>query len=114
MDWTPIIKALLSLGIQGLTMLIPFIGSLAGGPFGFLVGWAISWLSGMLVDWIGRLARYNAIDADIAAKKTTLVTAQQKLAAAQVSATATKEDHAKAIADFMAAASAFGQFRVPK
>lgn len=110
MDWTPIIKALLSLGIKGLSMLIPFIGTLAGGPFGFLVSWAISYLSGLLVKWIAQVAAYNAVDADLAAKKAPLVAAQQALAAAQASPTTTKEEHAKAIADFMAAASNFSQW----
>ena len=57
-----VIKLLLQAGIALLGKLIPALGSFLGGPLGFLAGWAISFLRGLLLDWVAQLERFGKVD----------------------------------------------------
>lgn len=104
MDREALIKALLSLGVALLTKLIP---ALSGGVLGIVLGWAVSWLTGLLIDWTERLARFKGIEADVAKD---LANAQNKRKA--LLATITKEDYAKARQEFDAAVRDLGRWRL--
>ena len=107
-----LIKFLLTSGIQLLGKFIPFLGTFLAGPFGFIAGWAISYLSGILYDWIARMARFAAIDSQAYKDLGDAKIAAQELKSVQLNTEATKEDHAKAIADFAARVSVLGKFRL--
>lgn len=109
MNWEPIIKALLGIGVSLLTSLIP---ALAGGIPGMILGWLVPWLTGLLYDWVSRLAAYNKIEADTQIRLNNAKSKQAALAAIQSNPNATKEEHEKAIAEFAAAVSALGRRRM--
>lgn len=107
-----LIKALLQIGVSLLGKLIPALGGLLGGPLGWLAGLAISYLSGLLYDWVERLARFAAIDHQVQADLNLAIASNQALAIVQNNPNATKEEHDKAIADFISAHRTLGKFRV--
>jgi hypothetical protein len=66
MDWKKeLTKAILGLGISVLKYLIPWLGSLLGGPLGIVAGWAVSYLTGLLYDMVERYMRLAAIDNEV-------------------------------------------------
>lgn len=107
-----LIKALLSLGIQLLGKFIPFLGTFLAGPFGFIAGWAISYLSGVLYDWIAQMARFAAIDSQAHKDLTEAKVASEELNKVQTNPQATKEEHEKALAEFAARVRTLGKFRL--
>jgi uncharacterized membrane protein YbaN (DUF454 family) len=107
-----IIKALLSLGINILGKFIPFLGSFLAGPFGFIAGWVISYLSGVLYDWIAQMARFAKIDSQAHKDLADATAAGQALKAAQNNPSLTKEEHAKALSDFAIRVRTLGKFRL--
>lgn len=107
-----LIKALLSIGIQLLGKFIPFLGTFLAGPFGFIAGWAISYLSGVLYDWIEQMARFAAIDSQAQKDLTEAKAAKDALAVVQSNPETTKEQRAKAISDFAARVALLGKFRL--
>ena len=108
----PLIKLLLTLGVQVLAKVIPSLAGLLGGPFGFLVSWAISFLTGVLYKWAEKLARYRKIDIAAEADRKAVEQKQLALEAMQKNPNRTEEERAKAIADFAAAVSKFGNIRL--
>lgn len=61
-------KVLLSLGIAVLKKLIPWLGTLLGGPLGFIASFAIGYLTDILYDMVERYMRFSAIDKEIKAQ----------------------------------------------
>lgn len=112
MDTKDVIKALLALGIQLLGKFIPVLAGFLGGPLGFLAGWAISFLSGLLYDWVEKLARYASIDHEVHTDIVAAKAADIALVLVQNNKDATEAEHAKAIADFTAAVSKLGRFKL--
>lgn len=98
-----------SLALQALILLlkyaIPMIGSLIGGPLGWLAGIALNYLSGLLVKLVEQLARLHAVDVLVAPQ-----VAAAKASTAALLAATTPEAKEKALADFKAAHRALGHF----
>lgn len=66
MDWKKeLSKVLLSLGIVVLKKLIPWLGTLLGGPLGFIASFAIGYLTDILYDMVERYMRFAAIDNEV-------------------------------------------------
>lgn len=110
--WKALIKFLLTMGVQLLGKAIPFLGGFVGGPLGFLASWAIGYLTGVLYDWIERLAKFAEIDSDVADKVTKAKEATAALNAVQKNKEATHEQHEKAIAEFIARHRDLGRLRL--
>jgi hypothetical protein len=66
MDWKKeLTKIILGLGITVVKALIPWLGTLLGGPLGFVASWAAGYLAGLLYDLVERYARFAAIDSEV-------------------------------------------------
>jgi len=105
-----VIQALLQLGIKLLGLAIPWLGTLLGGPLGWLAGFAISWLSGLVYDLVARYARLKAVDAAVEKQVADAKTATDALKLVQSNAQATAQEREKALADFKAAVRALTKF----
>lgn len=97
---------LLPIGIAVLKALIPALGGLMGGPFGWLAGLAVSWLGGKLQAMIQRLGiiNNNAARGQELSKGASEATEKWKLAAANKELS--KEEKDKAYAEFKRAHAA--------
>jgi hypothetical protein len=107
-----LIKILLGIGIQLLGKLIPFLGTFLAGPLGFVAGVAISYLSGILYDWIEKMARFAAIDSQAMKDLNLAKAASEALVDVQTNTLATKEEHVKALADFATRVGVLGKFKL--
>jgi len=105
-----VIQALLQLGIKLLGLAIPWLGILLGGPLGWLAGFAISWLTGVVYDLVARYARLTAIDSVVEKQVTAAKNATDALKAVQTNAQATAQEREKALADFKVAVRALTKF----
>lgn len=98
-----IIKLLLQVGIQALGKIIPALGGFLGGPLGFLATLAISWLSGLLFDWIEKLRKFGAVDKRYLDIANGVKAANDAYIAVVDKPDSTSEQKAKAYDDFKAA-----------
>lgn len=74
MDWkSALTKLLLQLGIGLLTKFVPFLGTLLGGPLGWLAGWLLGKATDWLYTLIERYLKFKEIDREVAAR---LITAK--------------------------------------
>ena len=104
-----ILKALLTWGVQLIgKSLLPWLGSLMGGPFGFLVSWGISYFTSLLYDMVERLARFGEIDKKWKEEADNMIAAQKKLQEAYEK----KELDDQAVQDFLDAADKLSKYKL--
>lgn len=107
-----LIKAFLTWGITQLGMLIPWLGGFLAGPLGFIVEPLIGYATGLLYDWVSRLARYSAIDKQVGEDLSAAKSAQAALTVVQNNPQATEAEHAAALAEFTNRVRTLGKFRL--
>lgn len=67
MDWkAALTKALLQLGIGLLSKFVPFLGTLLGGPLGWIAGWLLGKATDLLYQLVEQYLKFKEIDREVA------------------------------------------------
>lgn len=61
-------KLILQLGIGLLSKFVPFLGTLLGGPLGWIAGWLLGKATDLLYTMVERYLKFKQIDRDIQMK----------------------------------------------
>lgn len=75
MDTKDLLGSILKIGINLLIKALPFIGSLIGGPLGWIAGFIVSELAGSLIKLVDEAIRLGVVDKAVRAEVETLAKA---------------------------------------
>lgn len=107
MDWKQAItKILLELGIGLLSKFVPFLGTLLGGPLGWIAGWLLGKATDVLYTLVEQYLKFKEIDREV----------QTKLDAAKLATgvlkNSSKENRADALQKFKDSVRDLGRLRL--
>lgn len=113
MDWkAAITKLILQVGIGLLSKFVPFLGTLLGGPLGWLAGWVLGKATDALYLLIDRYLKFKDIEHEVAARLITAKLATDALKVLEVKTDVSKDEKDAALAAFRLAVRDLGRVKL--